>query len=133
MMATGCDETICKAVISSNYLAWAFFFFFFFKESGAPRDLHSSPPRRSSDRLFSQKPGPNEPIGLRGQPFPSGGNSWKIATARVPMLDQVNRLLFSDNRVRYKRYAADFPARSEEHTSELQSPCNLVCRLLLEQ
>src|SRR5256885_11740589 len=23
--------------------------------------------------------------------------------------------------------------RSEEHTSELQSPCNLVCRLLLEQ
>src|SRR2546426_6291785 len=35
---------------------------------------------------------------------------------------------------------ADFPAlrvikrvRSEEHTSELQSPCNLVCRLLLEK
>src|SRR5256885_10524110 len=35
----------------------------------------------------------------------------------------------------------DFPApdvstengRSEEHTSELQSPCNLVCRLLLEK
>src|SRR5688500_20091036 len=23
-------------------------------------------------------------------------------------------------------------ARSEEHTSELQSPCNLVCRLLLQ-
>src|SRR5688500_19635352 len=27
--------------------------------------------------------------------------------------------------------ALDF-SRSEEHTSELQSPCNLVCRLLLE-
>src|SRR5256885_13199664 len=27
--------------------------------------------------------------------------------------------------------AADL--RSEEHTSELQSPCNLVCRLLLEK
>src|SRR5256885_5306645 len=26
-----------------------------------------------------------------------------------------------------------FAARSEEHTSELQSPCNLVCRLLLEK
>src|SRR5256885_11157260 len=27
-----------------------------------------------------------------------------------------------------------FPeVRSEEHTSELQSPCNLVCRLLLEK
>src|SRR5256885_5529638 len=25
------------------------------------------------------------------------------------------------------------PWRSEEHTSELQSPCNLVCRLLLEK
>src|SRR5256885_8124847 len=29
------------------------------------------------------------------------------------------------------RYA--FDARSEEHTSELQSPCNLACRLLLEK
>src|SRR5256885_4408185 len=26
-----------------------------------------------------------------------------------------------------------FFVRSEEHTSELQSPCNLVCRLLLEK
>src|SRR3989454_2197742 len=29
--------------------------------------------------------------------------------------------------------AADYVSRSEEHTSELQSPCNLVCRLLLEK
>src|SRR2546426_6189994 len=27
----------------------------------------------------------------------------------------------------------DHLERSEEHTSELQSPCNLVCRLLLEK
>src|SRR5256885_9507436 len=27
----------------------------------------------------------------------------------------------------------DAQGRSEEHTSELQSPCNLVCRLLLEK
>src|ERR1039457_4287002 len=27
----------------------------------------------------------------------------------------------------------DADGRSEEHTSELQSPCNLVCRLLLEK
>src|SRR6266446_10068882 len=26
-----------------------------------------------------------------------------------------------------------YAERSEEHTSELQSPCNLVCRLLLEK
>src|SRR2546426_6081194 len=29
--------------------------------------------------------------------------------------------------------AAAVAQRSEEHTSELQSPCNLVCRLLLEK
>src|SRR5205807_10623869 len=29
--------------------------------------------------------------------------------------------------------AAGAQPRSEEHTSELQSPCNLVCRLLLEK
>src|ERR1022692_4947458 len=28
---------------------------------------------------------------------------------------------------------SEFDSRSEEHTSELQSPCNLVCRLLLEK
>src|SRR5205807_4212574 len=30
-------------------------------------------------------------------------------------------------------YKRNFSPRSEEHTSELQSPCNLVCRLLLEK
>src|SRR5256885_8161100 len=34
---------------------------------------------------------------------------------------------------RMTRRAADVGRRSEEHTSELQSPCNLVCRLLLEK
>src|SRR2546426_4067942 len=32
----------------------------------------------------------------------------------------------------YPKRAEHVP-RSEEHTSELQSPCNLVCRLLLEK
>src|SRR2546426_3570116 len=31
------------------------------------------------------------------------------------------------------RHTSAFGHRSEEHTSELQSPCNLVCRLLLEK
>src|SRR5256885_12329374 len=40
---------------------------------------------------------------------------------------------------RARLLVGDLPAqrdqhvRSEEHTSELQSPCNLVCRLLLEK
>src|SRR5688500_19295597 len=32
-----------------------------------------------------------------------------------------------------QRFHMPHPGRSEEHTSELQSPCNLVCRLLLEK
>src|ERR1039457_2724619 len=41
-----------------------------------------------------------------------------------PFADQIN-----------SRFAAgpNMANRSEEHTSELQSPCNLVCRLLLEK
>src|SRR2546426_2797158 len=31
------------------------------------------------------------------------------------------------------RVVHSLEVRSEEHTSELQSPCNLVCRLLLEK
>src|SRR2546426_4783711 len=31
------------------------------------------------------------------------------------------------------RLEQTWASRSEEHTSELQSPCNLVCRLLLEK
>src|SRR5256885_2462689 len=42
-------------------------------------------------------------------------------------------VLYSNTyRTRYAEFLkTDF--RSEEHTSELQSPCNLVCRLLLEK
>src|SRR5256885_8222218 len=32
-----------------------------------------------------------------------------------------------------RKTPAPYFGRSEEHTSELQSPCNLVCRLLLEK
>src|SRR5256885_8118390 len=42
-----------------------------------------------------------------------------------------------DRRVRrgpgHRHPAGPGGGRSEEHTSELQSPCNLVCRLLLEK
>src|SRR5688500_20413035 len=36
-------------------------------------------------------------------------------------------------RPRLRRVNSSIRCRSEEHTSELQSPCNLVCRLLLEK
>src|SRR5256885_7966956 len=37
------------------------------------------------------------------------------------------------NLPRMQSHAQPAEPRSEEHTSELQSPCNLVCRLLLEK
>src|SRR2546426_8968855 len=38
------------------------------------------------------------------------------------------------SRFRHSSQPSQVPrSRSEEHTSELQSPCNLVCRLLLEK
>src|SRR5688500_19847929 len=41
--------------------------------------------------------------------------------------------VFSDEWTRSLKYRPEtLVTRSEEHTSELQSPCNLVCRLLLE-
>src|SRR6266850_5780054 len=44
------------------------------------------------------------------------------------------RPLFRRNAIiRSATRAGSPPPRSEEHTSELQSPCNLVCRLLLEK
>src|SRR2546426_3158637 len=34
---------------------------------------------------------------------------------------------------KFREQLENLRERSEEHTSELQSPCNLVCRLLLEK
>src|SRR5256885_10482441 len=45
------------------------------------------------------------------------------------VLDRVR----AQDELRQAPAAADLGTRSEEHTSELQSPCNLVCRLLLEK
>src|SRR5688500_19843526 len=47
---------------------------------------------------------------------------------RQPRLRQVRRELRGPGVSGHER-----GRRSEEHTSELQSPCNLVCRLLLEK
>src|SRR3712207_7213454 len=92
------------------------FFFFFFKRYGAPRVLHSSPPRRSSD-----------PRGLdyyRHTAFEFvtedlGAQSAVIAGGRYDGL--------------IESLGGPHTPRSEEHTSELQSRQYLVCRLLLEK
>src|SRR2546426_3868349 len=45
----------------------------------------------------------------------------------------VRLYLLGGTRQLTERTAGIEALRSEEHTSELQSPCNLVCRLLLEK
>src|SRR5256885_4871402 len=51
-----------------------------------------------------------------------------LHTGRAPATRQAQA-----ERSRRQRRLECRGARSEEHTSELQSPCNLVCRLLLEK
>src|SRR2546426_5071020 len=51
---------------------------------------------------------------------------------RVPRPVEAEELP-ADSPVHDRRDDARPGRRSEEHTSELQSPCNLVCRLLLEK
>src|SRR2546426_10826292 len=53
----------------------------------------------------------------------------------VEAVRQIHRVRAADDG-EHRHEQADTDAgmnRSEEHTSELQSPCNLVCRLLLEK
>src|SRR5688500_1291202 len=56
---------------------------------------------------------------------------WQTGSAAYP--DTQHKHFTIDLRRGAVVKATDVFARSEEHTSELQSPCNLVCRLLLEQ
>src|SRR5438270_10068412 len=73
-------------------------------------DLHSFPTRRSSD-LFEVR------LHLRQvevRPRAAGDQLFRVVKEEQPEVEQRER-------------------RSEEHTSELQSQSNLVCRLLLEK
>src|SRR5688500_20104771 len=72
--------------------------------SRSPLDLHSFPTRRSSDLLRH--------VFVEAAIIATAGAALGVAGAYV---------------------TSAWLRRSEEHTSELQSPCNLVCRLLLEK
>src|SRR5256885_6523059 len=60
----------------------------------------------------------------RNQTVVSARASIRVAEAELAIAGQYPNLGDADRRA---------GGRSEEHTSELQSPCNLVCRLLLEK
>src|SRR5207237_10661615 len=89
----------------------------------ALRALHSFPTRRSSDlRAHSRAAASRSPRILRAGPALEPGEppcSFRSSSPRPSRPPLCNRSRES--------------SRSEEHTSELQSHLNLVCRLLLEK
>src|SRR5690606_40755574 len=100
----------------------------FFRCYGSHLDLHSFPTRRSSDLSFIcfltaryTKKAPSRMIPKKVPPSPKN--------LKVRMRSSLAM------RCSYCWYSAGWVARfrSEEHTSELQSRENLVCRLLLEK
>src|SRR5256885_10395524 len=73
--------------------------------------------------------------GNRGTGFDRSGQLLSRALAlsvrRPPKFSQTKLKVRA--RERPVQQLPELISRSEEHTSELQSPCNLVCRLLLEK
>src|SRR5699024_12636493 len=99
----------------------------FCSQSLAPRALHAFPTRRSSDLPF-----PEVRCSTR-----HSRNAADAGYSRIPTF------VTAGNRCQHSQFYAVGPPlplhsstvyrRSEEHTSELQSRLELVCRLLLEK
>src|SRR5207248_9858497 len=90
--------------------------------------LHSFPTRRSSD-LFP----PLSPLLMACNGWCMSPTKWmryRIASARFTGSADLS---FKMERCSSIARVTHPSARSEEHTSELQSPYDLVCRLLLEK
>src|SRR5262249_62409111 len=96
---------------------------FLFQSHGAHRALPSFPTRRSSD--LETRRDHSSPVNAGALPKLSRLSATDWEARRIASL-------VSDGKV-VSNFAASREARSEEHTSELQSLTNLVCRLLLEK
>src|SRR5207244_10226366 len=90
--------------------------------------LHSFPTRRSSDlstlRFFT-------PCFKGSFSIITSPSSWTRIRAHLFGPRRYGRLRRRSNQIR--RIHTERMSRSEEHTSELQSPDHLVCRLLLDK
>src|SRR5438552_7383130 len=93
-------------------------------------DLHSSPTRRSSDLMRATAPAPSKAtrrpptlMAAVSRTCPSATSASLLVPPPRSTLSTVRAVWRDNSRLR----------RSEEHTSELQSPDHLVCRLLLEK
>src|SRR5690606_39773566 len=103
---------------------------FFFPRFGVPPPLHSFPTRRSSDLIQTSTrervdvaPACGE---LTRAQFAIAGKTGRETILRRAIRDVDYDIALIDT-------APELQLRSEEHTSELQSRENLVCRLLLEK
>src|SRR5207248_10503517 len=103
---------------------------FLFSRSLASRVLHSFPTRRSSDLVLLT--------------WAARQRDWAYSRTALPPVLSIAILLLAATLVHLDRFHHDLYGRfwlafyaivprSEEHTSELQSPYDLVCRLLLEK
>src|SRR5437868_11435413 len=92
--------------------------------SGHHRDIHSFPTRRSSDLSPMS-------VSVPFTPDNTHGRGAEGAVRQAPTRARSIAPRYSDARRLHGDRSA--PARSEEHTSELQSRFELVCRLLLEK
>src|SRR5207248_8338225 len=104
---------------------------FSFSSYRAPRHLHSFPTRRSSD-LANFPWNPTDCDNYNGFAASNGvlfpGNSVRIND----ITDGTTHTIMIGEQSDWGNSGTD-PLRSEGHTSELQSPYDLVCRLLLEK
>src|SRR5256885_7104851 len=125
-----CDRDISKFILL--IFRYLIYFFFFLNDTPTPEiypfPLPAAlpiPPIRcpsSSRRKCAKRSAISRPSTATNGPPPgarSATATWRKRKA-LPAPQQ-------------RRNTSTPSSRSEEHTSELQSPCNLVCRLLLEK
>src|SRR5204862_6481777 len=98
-------------------------FCFFSPPPRAHRHLHSFPTRRSSDLACDPTGRVNASSAVWGIILGGGTNF-------IPPLQMAGQLFGAEST---RKKVVVFFTRSEEHTSELQSRRDLVCRLLLEK
>src|SRR5207302_11022180 len=99
----------------------------------AARHLRSLPTRRSSDLLRPRRRRESDDVAEGGQPAPQ--HQYHAGGAVEPRLPHAlgDDIDLAECGGRFPPvHHHDAAIRSEEHTSELQSRENLVCRLLLE-
>src|SRR5690606_41949795 len=99
--------------------------------SRAHRHLHSFPTRRSSDLPPRRATTPGS---ARPPPMPACWlPAWGVLRSRLSLLLGPSSSSWPEPRRDLRGSGPRCAGRSEEHTSELQSRENLVCRLLLEK